>query len=148
VSLTVTGSSGLVSSKSATINATPISSFTANPSSGLVPLGVQFTDKSTGPVTAWDWDFGDGSLHASVQNPSHSYNTIGYFTAILTVTGGKGLNNPSSKVITVAGPPPCSAPASPPLSAGMVQGWGCNYFGQINTACLSNIVAIAAGRDH
>jgi hypothetical protein len=39
----------------------------------------------------------------------------------------------------------CSAPASAPLHPGMVQGWGCNYVGQINTACFSNVVAIAAG---
>jgi len=30
----------------------------------------------------------------------------------------------------------------------MVQGWGCNYVGQINTGCLTGVAAIAAGRGH
>src|SRR5258708_19264087 len=60
--------------------------FTANPASGQAPLMVQFTDQSTGTITAWDWNFGDGSAHSSVQNPSHTYNTPAAFTPTLTIT--------------------------------------------------------------
>src|SRR5260221_8381178 len=64
--LTVTGSSGQTSSASQTItvaNPPPpvVASFSANPSSGQAPLTVQFADQSSGPITSWDWDFGDGS---------------------------------------------------------------------------------------
>ena len=33
--------------------------FIANPTSGEVPLTVQFTDLSIGDITTWNWDFGD-----------------------------------------------------------------------------------------
>jgi len=38
----------------------PAAAFTANPTSGIAPLDAQFTDQSTGTVTGWSWDFGDG----------------------------------------------------------------------------------------
>src|ERR1043166_1211914 len=47
----------------------PTANFTANPTSGQVPLTVQFTDTSTGTISVWDWNFGDGSAHSSAQNP-------------------------------------------------------------------------------
>ena len=35
----------------------PVANFGANVTSGVAPLGVQFTDLSTGNPTAWAWDF-------------------------------------------------------------------------------------------
>ncbi|MHA1568168.1 MAG: M14 family zinc carboxypeptidase [Alphaproteobacteria bacterium] len=64
-------------------------SFGANPVSGTRPLTVNFTDNSTGDVTGWDWDFGDGGS-STAQNPSHEYTTNGLFTVSLTVTGPGG----------------------------------------------------------
>src|SRR5713226_6285685 len=92
VTLTVTGSGGATSSKSAIIHVTappppPSANFTANPTSGQAPLTVQFTDQSTGTITAWDWNFGDGSAHSSVQNPSHTYTSAADLTVTLTITG-------------------------------------------------------------
>ena len=37
------------------------------------PLTVQFTDTSTGNVTSWSWDFGDGTALDTSQNPTHQY---------------------------------------------------------------------------
>jgi PKD repeat protein len=42
------------------------------------------TGCSGGPV--YDWDFGDGSQHAAVQSPVHSYSTPGTFTWTMIVT--------------------------------------------------------------
>jgi PKD repeat protein len=79
----------------------PTANFTANPASGTAPLTVQFTDQSTGSVTSRDWNFGDGSAHSAAQNPSHTYQTNGTFTATLTVTGSDGATSSKSATITV-----------------------------------------------
>jgi PKD repeat protein len=63
--------------------------FTADPTTGIQPLVVQFTDQSTGTITGWLWDFGDGTT-STEQHPSHSYDIEGDFTVSLTVTGPEG----------------------------------------------------------
>src|SRR6266545_389453 len=78
--------------------------FTASPTSGNVPLTVQFTDQSTGTITARDWNFGDGSAHSSTQNPSHTYTNAGNYTVTLTVSGGGGATSSKSQTITATAP--------------------------------------------
>jgi len=63
--------------------------FTANPTSGPVPLTVNFTDQSKGDITEWYWDFDDGET-STEQNPSHTYNDVGNYTVSLTVSGSEG----------------------------------------------------------
>src|SRR3989442_3932114 len=99
------------SSKSMVIHVTappppPSANFTANPTSGQAPLTVQFTDQSTGTITAWDWNFGDGSAHSSVQNPSHTYTSAGDFTVTLTDSCVGNPNSSKSMVIHVTARPP------------------------------------------
>ena len=53
-------------------------------SSGSAALNVQFSDSSDGPVTAWEWDFGDNVISFD-EEPIHVYNTEGTFTVTLTV---------------------------------------------------------------
>jgi PKD repeat protein len=58
--------------------------FTAAPLTGAAPLQVQFTDASTGPVTAWAWDFdNDGLIDSTLQNPSFTYAAPGAYTVRL-----------------------------------------------------------------
>ena len=66
-----------------------VADFSASPTSRLAPLTVNFTDQSTGDITSWSWDFGDGST-STMQNPSHTYTDSGTYTVSLTVTGPKG----------------------------------------------------------
>jgi len=47
---------------------------------------VQFTNLSTGDITGWLWDFGDGHT-STLQNPSNLYDHNGDYTVILTITG-------------------------------------------------------------
>ncbi len=68
--------------------AAPVAAFNSAPNSGTAPLSVAFTDASTGTVTSWSWDFGDGSS-STLQNPSHSY-AAGTYTVSLTVAGPDG----------------------------------------------------------
>jgi len=114
VTLTVSGSGGS-NSKSLTIRVTtppPTANFSASPTSGSVPLTVQFTDKSTGSITAWDWNFGDVPLHSSSRSPSHIYVLPGDYTVTLTVTGSGGATSRKSLSIH-ATLPPLPLPLSP-----------------------------------
>jgi PKD repeat protein len=68
----------------------PVAAFTANPTSGIVPLEVTFTDQSTNGPTSWEWNFGDGSPVSYDQNPVHTYTAIGDYDVTLTVTNTFG----------------------------------------------------------
>jgi len=63
--------------------------FTADLTSGRAPLTVKFKDQSTGDLTSWSWDFGDGST-STEQKPAHTYADPGIYTVSLTVTGPEG----------------------------------------------------------
>ncbi|MBI2949647.1 MAG: S8 family serine peptidase, partial [Verrucomicrobia bacterium] len=75
--------------------------FTASPMSGPAPLTVQFTDQSSGNLSRWDWDFGDGAAHSGERSPAHVYHSPGQFTATLTVTGTVGSTSSKSQLIAV-----------------------------------------------
>lgn len=69
-----------------------VADFSGAPLAGAAPLGVTFSDLSSGPVNAWAWDFGDGTT-SSVQNPSKSYVAPGVYTVRLTVSATDGSTN-------------------------------------------------------
>jgi hypothetical protein len=64
---------------------------------------VRFIDGSTdtdGTIVSWLWDFGDGKT-SKRQNPWHRYRKMGNYSVTLTVTDDGGVNNSTSKNITV-----------------------------------------------
>jgi len=69
---------------------------------------IQFTGAATDAdgdaITAWHWDFGDGTT-SDIQNPTHQYPNGGTFTVTLTVTDARGITGTGTKTITVEGPP-------------------------------------------
>ncbi len=67
----------------------PVADFTASPIGGMHPLGVTFTDLSTGTPLTWLWTFGDGGV-STVRNPSHIYLIPGVYTVSLDVSNGAG----------------------------------------------------------
>ncbi|HSC55008.1 MAG TPA: PKD domain-containing protein [Phnomibacter sp.] len=76
----------------------PKVAFGAVPVSGCIPHTVQFTDRSTtssGTITNWVWDFGDGSL-GSGANPVHTYANTGSYRVTLTVTTSNGCTSNTS----------------------------------------------------
>jgi len=107
VTLTVTDNRGGKDSTSKTITvvALPVADFSADPTRGPAPLVVQFTDRSSGEITSYLWDFGDGGT-SSEKNPRYTYRTPGVFTVKLTVKGPGGEDTKTrSNYITVIGPP-------------------------------------------
>jgi serine protease len=82
----------------------PTAEFVGDPTSGIAPLTVSFTDLSTGEPTSWDWDFGDGGGSAA-QNPSHQYTSVGTYTVSLTATNAYGSDTETkNNYITVTEP--------------------------------------------
>jgi gliding motility-associated-like protein len=75
-----------------TVNPLPVVNFSADTLQGCVPICVNFTDLSTissGSITGWNWNFGDGGTSIS-QNPHHCYNNPGTYDVTLTVTSNGG----------------------------------------------------------
>lgn len=112
VSLTVTGPGGSdTETKSDYITVTvppaPVAGFSTNVTNGDEDLLVTFADSSSGNITSWLWNFGDGTTSAE-QNPSHTYTDAGTYTVTLTVTGAGGSDTEMKEnYITVV--PPTSA---------------------------------------
>ena len=59
------------------------------PTTGTAPLTATFADSSTGVVSSYAWNFGDGGT-STLQNPSHLYSAVGTYSVSLTVTGPGG----------------------------------------------------------
>lgn len=71
-----------------TVAASGIADFSADPTQGDANLFVQFTDLSIGDPISWDWDFGDGSPHATTKNPVHVYTIAGLHDVTLSISDG------------------------------------------------------------
>ena len=73
--------------------AAPQAKFSATPTIGYALLEVQFSDKSTGNISSWEWDFNnDGVVDSTIQNPEYAYENPGNYTVSLTVRGPNGNN--------------------------------------------------------
>jgi PKD repeat protein/subtilisin family serine protease len=96
----------------------PTADFTATPVSGNSPLFVQFTNASTGHVSSWFWDFGDGTT-SNEQNPLHTYQNIGSYTVSLTVAGLVGSDTETKeRYIQVTSSAPAADFTATPRSGG------------------------------
>lgn len=63
--------------------------------SGIAPLTVHFSDKSTGPSAKWDWNFGDGGA-SQLRHPSHTYTEPGIYHVQLTLSSGDPIETSGS----------------------------------------------------
>ena len=87
----------------------PVADFTVSSTTGSFPFFVEFTSLSTGAITAYTWNFGDGNISSSTR-PVHLYNQEGVYSVSLTVTGPGGESTEiKSDYITV------SSPSYPPI---------------------------------
>ena len=118
VTLTVTGPGGSDTEKqTVTIKPpAPVASFTAEPSSGTVPLAVTLTNTSTGLVdtVAWDLD-GDGVFNdATGPTATTTFTTAGTHTVGLSVTGPGGTSTTTQTIPTTLPPAPMAVLTAQP----------------------------------
>lgn len=92
VTLTATNECGSdVITIEVTAGTPPQAAFTGAPLSGCLPVTVQFSSQSTGPVDTYNWSFPGGTPSASNDpNPSVSYAAPGQYPVTLTVSGVTG----------------------------------------------------------
>ena len=93
-------------------NSTPVLTASATPTTGALPLAVNFTasavDPEGKPVT-FAWDFGGGAT-ATGPTASHTYTDRGVYTATLTATDGDGRK--AVRTFRIEAQPDCSAPTA------------------------------------
>jgi len=94
----------------------PVADFSGSPTNGVVPLPVTFTDTSSGNITNWFWDFGDGNTtnFATATNPVYTYNAAGTYTVSLTVSGLGGSDTSTQTSYIVVGVGACTYTLSSP----------------------------------
>ena len=88
----------------------PKATFSFTPSSPTTRDTVRFLDSSTdvdGKVTAWSWDFGDGSS-STKPDPTHMYSDGGSYTVSLVVEDNDGQTDTTSRIISVNAVPRAS----------------------------------------
>jgi PKD repeat protein len=108
VNLTVSNTGGKSTSTLQVITVIPsgtTASFVANPTSGTVPLAVQFNDTSSNSPTSWYWVFGDGNT-SIVRNATHTFTTPGTYQVNLTASnaGDKSTSPLQTITVTQSGP--------------------------------------------
>jgi PKD repeat protein len=104
-------------------NLPPTAVASAEPTSGVAPLLVQFDGAGSsdpeGEALTYVWDFGDLSPRSSEVAPSHTYTDAGEYVAVLTVTDERGAVGTANLLIRVLAPvnqPPTIDPAAVPVS--------------------------------
>lgn len=125
VSLIVTDSIGCRDTVSMAVNTLPAPVAGFSYVSACVSSQIGFTDTSlvtSSPVTAWEWDFGDGSpVVSGVASTSHVYPSSGSYTASLIVTTQNGCVDTVVNPIVVQTVPVASFTANQPCTGQFTQ---------------------------
>jgi PKD repeat protein len=115
VTLTVTDNEGKIAEVSHLVDvaeAPPLASFSVTTPSPTAGQSVAFDGSASsgpdGPVTAYEWSFGDGESGSGVTT-SHTYARRGSYTVTLKVTDAGGKTGEVSYTVHVAEAPPTAA---------------------------------------
>ena len=76
-----------------------LASFTTTPTTGVVPLTVNFADASQGPIAQRVWNFGNGVTLTNALNPMQMFTNEGAYTVTLTVISDQGVTHQTSQGI-------------------------------------------------
>jgi PKD repeat protein len=85
--------------------------------SGQAPLSIQFTSSSTGQITGYLWDFGDGATSTDA-NPIHRFEQPGSYAVRLTVNGPGGSSTKQGQVVVSHAPQAPIAAFTPSVTSG------------------------------
>lgn len=103
----VDAGAAIAAAKGAVGNPSPVAVVSATPTSGNVPLTVNFSGAGSyddGTITGYQWNFGNGATASGV-NVAYTYTAAGTYSAVLTVTDNLGQNGTASVTITVSPDP-------------------------------------------
>jgi len=98
----------------------PLISFVGLPWQGCAPDTVPFKAdvRTSGSVTSWSWNFGDGSPNSNLDSTSHIYPQTGTYPVSLTITTNEGCTETATLPAGVRlGPAPVPDFTATPLSA-------------------------------
>jgi PKD repeat protein len=86
----------------------PVASFTGGPTNGFAGFSAVFTNNSTGTITNYIWDFGDGTIvtNSTGVNVTHAYAAGGNYNVTLTVQGPGGVNVQAQSSFIIVSPLP------------------------------------------
>ncbi|HEX8515092.1 MAG TPA: PKD domain-containing protein [Bacteroidia bacterium] len=109
---------------------------------------VNFNDSSFSAPVSWEWNFGD-SDSASIQNPSHLYDSAGVYNVQLITQTVNGCADTISIPVNLVGPPPVSVTPADTICTGtsiqLNAGGGFAYSwspaGSLNNPNIANPVA-------
>ncbi|MDQ1251916.1 MAG: hypothetical protein QG646_1027 [Euryarchaeota archaeon] len=79
----------------------PVAAFSASSTTGIAPLSVTFTDKSTGSPTSWSWNFGDSGT-STQKNPVHQFTKTGTYTVSLIASNKNGSSSITTQITVSA----------------------------------------------
>jgi glucose/arabinose dehydrogenase/PKD repeat protein len=100
-----------------TANRSPNASAVASPNYGDLPLAVSFDGSEShdvdGDPLTYDWDFGDGTAHATTATAKHTYTMAKTYTATLRVTDSHGASDMATVRIDAGNNPPVLTISSP-----------------------------------
>ena len=112
-------------------NRAPTAAASADATSGLAPLTVSFSGAGSsdpdGDGLTYAWDFGDGAT-GSGQTVSHTYAANGTYSAVLTVSDGRGGTAAAQPVtVTVGNRAPVASITTPAAGTTYTAGQTINY---------------------
>jgi PKD repeat protein len=88
----------------------PVAAFTTSVSGLNLTVNASTSSDSDGTISAYGWDFGDGSTDIGVTPTVHTYGGPGTYTVTLTITDNGGVSSSTTHSVVVGGSSSAIAP--------------------------------------